>query len=177
MPAPLPNLSTNLSIIAALARNRVIGRQQSLPWHLSADLRRFKSLTLGHPVIMGRKTYESIVRSLGGPLPGRANIVLTRSSSTPGKGCSVADSLSRAISIAAAGPRELFVIGGAQIYRLALPLAARMYLTEIDADFAGDAFFPDFDREQWRETAREPGSEGDLPYSFVTYERIATSAG
>jgi dihydrofolate reductase len=176
----MPGASPPLSIVAAIARNRVIGSKGELPWRLSADLKRFRRITLGHPVIMGRKTYESIVRSLGRPLPERHNIVITRSAGFLAPGCSTANSLQSAISTAAQiTADEAFIIGGAEIYRLALPKAVRMHLTEIDADFEGDAFFPSFDPAQWRETVREPGpAEKGLSYSFVTYERrTATSAG
>jgi len=163
-----------VTLVAALARNRVIGARNALPWRLPADLRRFKALTLGHPVVMGRRTYESILASLGRPLPGRLNIVVTRSPDYAAPGCIVAASPEAAL--AAAGPAdEVFVIGGAELYRLALPVADRLQLTEIDADYAGDAWFPELAPGDWRETAREshpPGAEFAHAYAFVLYERI-----
>jgi dihydrofolate reductase len=159
-----------ISIIAALARNRTIGRGNAMPWRLPEDLKRFKRLTMGHAVIMGRKTFESI----GTPLTGRNNIVITRSGDWSQAGCVVVNSLEAAL--AAIPGTEGFVIGGAQIYALAMPLARRLYLTEIDRDFEGDAFFPEFDRSQWRELSRErhsaAGAEG-FDYDFVECERRA----
>jgi dihydrofolate reductase len=140
-----------------------------MPWRLPEDLRRFKRLTMGHAVIMGRRTFESI----GSPLPGRDNIVITRSRDWSPTGCVVVHSLDAAL--AAVGSRgEAFVIGGAQIYALALPLAQRLHLTEIARDFEGDAFFPEFDRSQWREISREPhvpAVAADFNYAFVEYAR------
>lgn len=158
-----------LTLIAAVARNGVIGVDNTLPWRLPEDLKRFKALTLGHPIVMGRKTWES----LGRPLPGRANIVVSRDPDYSAAGATLARSLLSAIEAAAAsGTDEVFVIGGAEIYRLALPLAQRLQLTEIDREFAGDAHFPDFDRQAWLETAREcHHSETGFDYAFVTYER------
>ncbi len=133
-----------LSLIVAMARNRVIGAGGKLPWHLPADLKRFKEITMGRPVIMGRKTFESI----GKPLPGRTNIVVTRRRSWTAKGCRVAHSLEEAI--AAAGEGEVFVIGGGELYAAALPQADRLYLTEVDADVPGDVRFPEVDLSRWR---------------------------
>jgi dihydrofolate reductase len=158
-----------LTLIAALARNRAIGRDNAMPWRLPEDLRRFKRLTLGHAVIMGRKTFESI----GSPLPGRDNIVITRSRDWSPPGCAVAHSLDAALA-SAESRSEAFVIGGAQIYALAMPLAQRLYLTEIERDFDGDAFFPEYDRSAWREVSRERRVEGGAEgfgYAFVEYER------
>lgn len=157
-----------LAIIAALTRNRVIGRGNAMPWHLPEDLRHFKALTLGAPVIMGRRTQESIGRLL----PGRDNIVISRSGPVA-PGCRHADSLEAAIDLARGAP-EAWVIGGAQIYELALPLAERMHLTEIDAEIEGDTWFPAFDPRQWREVSRETGrssSDPALGYAFVDYRR------
>ncbi|HTO47482.1 MAG TPA: dihydrofolate reductase [Burkholderiales bacterium] len=151
-----------VSLVAALARNRVIGAGNRLPWHLPEDLKRFKRLTTGAPVIMGRKTHQSI----GHPLPGRRNIVVTREPGARWPGCEVVHSLDQAIASAGDAP-EVFVIGGAELYRLALPRADRLYLTLIDADYAGDTLFPAFDPAEWRETVREPGAG----FTFVTYER------
>lgn len=157
-----------LTLIAAVARNGTIGKDNALPWRLSADLKRFKALTTGHPILMGRKTWES----LGRPLPGRHNIVITRNAAYRAEGGTVVNSIDAAIT-AASGDAEAFVIGGEEIYRLALPLADRLQLTEIGSDFAGDAVFPAFDRSQWRESFREAHvDENGLSYAFVTYERV-----
>lgn len=157
-----------LSLIAAVARNGVIGRDNALPWRLPEDLRHFKAVTLGHPIVMGRKTWES----LGRPLPGRQNIVVTRRTDYDiPTGCTVVNSLAEALD-AAAGTDEVFLIGGADLYAQGLPLADRLYLTEIDADFDGDAWFPDFPRDEWREVSRQRGGDESEPgFSFVTYER------
>ena len=162
-------LPARISIVAALARNRAIGRDNRMPWRLPEDLKRFKRLTLGHAVIMGRKTFESI----GSPLPGRDNIVITRSPDWFRSGCLAVRSLEAALT-AIGTARDAFVIGGAQIYALAMPLAQRLYMTEIARDFEGDAFFPEFDRSQWHEVSREKRTAGDLDvfdYAFVVYER------
>jgi len=157
-----------LALIAAVAANGVIGSDNALPWRLPEDLKRFKALTLGHPVIMGRKTFESI----GRPLPGRRNLVITRNAGYRADGCEVLDSLEAALAACAGSTDEVFVIGGAQIYAEALPLAQRLYLTEIRRDYPGDARFPEWSRAQWKEVARERrcGEDG-LPYDFADYER------
>jgi dihydrofolate reductase len=162
-----------VSLVVAAAANGVIGRDNAMPWHLPEDLAHFKRLTLGHPVVMGRKTYESILASLGRPLPGRTNIVVTRQPGFAAPGCTVVGSLAAAID-SARDASEVFVIGGAEIYRLALPHAQRVYLTRIDAAFEGDATFPALDPAEWRETAREdhPATEGrKFGFAFVRYER------
>jgi len=163
-----------LSLIAALARNRVIGRDNKMPWHLPADLKHFKTVTMGSPVIMGRKTYESILASLGRPLPGRASIIVSRNAGFSAPGCTVVTSLADAVAACADVP-EAFVVGGGEIYRQALPFAHKLYLTEIDAGFDGDARFPAFDKTTWRETTREAFAAGDtgFGYAFVTYEKVA----
>ena len=162
---------SRVAIIAAVARNGVIGYRNRMPWHLPEDLRRFRQLTLGHAVIMGRHTFESI----GSPLAGRNNIVVTRSPDWTRPGCHAAHSL--AAALAAVREREdAFVIGGAQIYALALPIASRLYMTEIERDFEGDAFFPEFDRSLWREASRESrvlDVAGGFGYQFVAYDRSA----
>lgn len=160
-----------ICLIAALAANRVIGKDNAMPWHLPADLKRFKALTLGHAVLMGRKTYESI----GKPLPGRRNLVITRNRDYRAPGCEVVHSLDAALA-ACPGADVIFVIGGAELYRQALPRARRLEFTEIHAEFDGDTRFPQFASEEWRETAREcHGTEAGapFPYDFVRYERIA----
>lgn len=162
-----------VSLIVAAAANGVIGRDNAMPWHLPEDLAHFKRLTLGHPVIMGRRTYQSIVASLGKPLPGRENIVVTRQRGFAAPGCTVAASLEAALGAARAAD-EVFVIGGAEIYRLALPHAERVYLTRIAADFEGDATFPALDPGAWREVARAehpPAAGRALGFAFLRYER------
>ena len=158
-----------VSIIAAMAHNRVIGIHNRLPWRLPADLKYFRRTTLGHTVIMGRKNYEAI----GRPLPQRLNIVLSSDPGYHAPGCRVALSLAAALAAAGDDP-EVFIIGGAQVYAQALPLAARMYLTLIDAEFAGDTWFPEYDEREWREIARtEHVPDADNPYrfSFLTLQR------
>ncbi len=159
---------SRVAIIAAVARNGVIGHRIRMPWHLPEDLKRFRQLTLGHAVIMGRRTFESI----GKPLAGRNNIVVTRSPDWTRAGCHAAHSLEAAL--AAVHEREdAFVIGGAQIYALAFPIASRLYITEIERDFEGDAFFPEFDRSRWREVSRESRvleGAGGFSYHFVAYD-------
>ncbi len=158
-----------VSLIVAVARNGVIGQKNRLPWKLPADLKRFKALTMGHPIVMGRKTYESI----GKALPGRTNIVVTRQAGYRAEGCLVVDSLEHGLALARSD-EEIFVIGGVEIFTQAIPLANRIYLTQIDQDFEGDARLPALDRTVWHETAREDhpsGPEPPLAYSFLTLER------
>ncbi|WP_346837763.1 dihydrofolate reductase [Microbulbifer sp. SAOS-129_SWC] len=165
---------TPIALIAAVARNGAIGRDNGLPWRISGDLKFFKRTTLGKPVLMGRHTFESI----GRPLPGRENIVITRNPHWRADGVTCASSLEAAVemarrSAAGTGITEIMVIGGGQIYRQALPLAARLYLTEVDAEVEGDAFFPALD-ENWSETSREcyPASDRDeYNYCIVQYDR------
>lgn len=162
-----------LVLVVARARNGVIGNAGALPWHIPADLRRFKVMTVGKPVIMGRKTFESI----GKPLPGRHNIVLTRDAGWKAPGVTVVPNLAEAIAAAGLDPRTrvdaIMVIGGAQIYAEALPSATRIEVTEIDAAPAGDTILPAFDPTRWREIAREGYPPvGETPgYSFVTLVR------
>lgn len=158
-----------VSVIAALAKNRVIGIENRLPWRLPEDLAHFKALTLNHPILMGRKTFES----LGRPLPGRTNIVITRNVDYRRDGCLVADSIPAAIALCEDAD-EVFFIGGAELYAQVIPLADRLYLTEVDVDAQGDAWFPDYDRSAFREISREShtGGKGDtLRFDFVVYER------
>jgi len=158
-----------LSIIVARARNGVIGRENRLPWHLPADLRHFKALTMGKPMVMGRRTWES----LPGLLPGRRHIVVSRDPAYRAEGAEVASSLAGAVALAGA-VEEVMVIGGGQLYREALPLAGRIYLTEVEAEIEGDAWFPPFDETEWEEQERAhfPADErNEFPYSFVTLER------
>jgi len=160
---------TTLTLIAAVARNGVIGQDNRLPWHLPADLKHFKTLTTGHAVIMGRNTWESLPEKFR-PLPGRQNIVVTRNEAYRAEGAVVVTSLPAALT--AAQSDEAFVIGGAELYAAALPLADRLQLTEIDADYEGDTWFPPRDPNQWRETACDAQrDETGLGYAFVSYER------
>ncbi len=157
-----------LSIIVAIARNGVIGRGNALPWHLPADLKHFKAVTMGRPVIMGRKTWESI----GCPLPGRRNIVVTRNPDFRAEGCETAATLDAALG-KCADAEEIFVIGGAQLYAAALPRADRLYITRVGADVDGDAFFPPFDPAAWRLVSSEPhlaDERNPLPFRFELFE-------
>ncbi len=158
----------NISIISALARNRTIGIDNTLPWRLSDDLKYFKALTLGHHILMGRKTWESI----GKPLPGRTTVIITRGNFPAPEGVKIAHSLQEAISVCGAD-EEIFFVGGADLYGQALPLADRLYLTEIQADVEGDAWFPDYDRSEWREVSRDARRDeaSGLAYDFVVYSR------
>jgi dihydrofolate reductase len=165
--SPMPK--PNLTLIAAVAKNGVIGIDNRLPWRLPADLKHFKALTLGHTVIMGRKTWESLPANFR-PLPGRRNIVVTRNADYQAEDATVVTSLPAAI--AAAENSEAFVIGGAELYAAALPLANRLQLTEIDASVEGDTFFPAIDPNQWQETTRETHhDDAGFDYAFVTYQR------
>lgn len=165
----------SIAMIAAVAHNGAIGRDNELPWRISGDLQFFKRVTMSKPVVMGRKTFESI----GRPLPGRDNIVITRNANWCADGVTCAPSLESALDLArqsacASGVDEVMVIGGAQIYRQALPQARRLYVTEVDAEVDGDAFFPELD-DRWRETGREcyPASEKDeYNYCLVQYDRL-----
>ena len=163
-------------LVAAVAANGVIGAGNRMPWHLPEDLKHFKALTLGHPVVMGRKTFESILASTGKPLPGRENIVVSRAKGLEIEGVSIASSIEGALAFCIGEP-VVFVIGGGEIYKAALPLADGIVLTEIGRDYPGDTKFPDYDRAQFRETQRKPqvSSEG-LPFDFVLYERIRAPA-
>ena len=162
-----PAKAPALALIAAVAKNGVIGAGNALPWRLPADLKRFRALTLGHAVIMGRKTWESI----GRPLSGRQNIVVTRQRQFEAEGAIVAASLDDALR-AVTLPAPAYCIGGAELYALALPRATTLHWTQIDRDFSGDAHFPEFDRARWRETSRETlrAPEG-FDYAFVTLKR------
>src|ERR1700680_2083899 len=158
-----------LSLIVAMAQNGVIGRDNTLPWRLPQDLKRFRAFTLGKPILMGRKTFESI----GRPLAGRTNFVLTRDRGWSAAGVTVVHSVEAALA-QAAGSEELVAIGGAEIYRLVLPLARRIYLTHVHADVPGDTFFPEFDAAQWAdvECSAHPADERHAyPVTFVTLER------
>ena len=168
LPPPVGAGGTRIYLIAAVAKNGVIGAGGTLPWRLPEDLKHFKSVTLGHPVIMGRRTWES----LGKPLPGRENIVISRRPGFEAPGASVALSIAAAIALCT-GEATVFVIGGAEIYAAALPFADGMVLTEIDRDYAGDTRFPGWDRKTWRVSQKEThtSTEG-VRFDFVLYERI-----
>lgn len=163
-----------IALIAAMAANRVIGQGNKMPWHLPADLKHFKRLTIGKPIVMGRKTFESIGSK---PLPGRVNIVITRQADFHPTGVVVAPDLQKALEIAAGHALdEIMVIGGATVYEQALPLADRLYLTFIQLNVSGDAHFPDLRQFKWNEISSEshtPDAENPYNYSFVTYERAA----
>jgi dihydrofolate reductase len=166
-----------LALIVARADNGVIGREGGMPWHLSGDLKFFKAQTLGKPVVMGRKTFQSI----GRPLPGRPNLVITRDPGFRPEGVEVfaelADALARARALAAgSGAGEIMIVGGGQIYDLTLPMARRVYLTEVHANPEGDTNFPDLNPAEWREVRRDPpvsGGAGQPDFSIVVLEREA----
>ena len=156
-----------ISMIVARSRNHVIGRANQMPWKISADLQFFKRVTMGHPVIMGRKTWESI----GRPLPGRRNIVVSRNADYIPAGAELASSLDEALARLTDSPR-VFVIGGEQLFKQALDKADRLYVTEIDIDVkGGDTFFEIPNASDWKEVERIPGSENDINFAFVTLER------
>ena len=156
-----------ISMIVARFRNHVIGRDNQMPWKISADLQFFKRVTMGHPVIMGRKTWESI----GRPLPGRRNIVVSRNADYEATGGELVGSLEEALKSLSEFER-VFVIGGEQLFTQAFPKADRLYITEIDLDIdGGDTFFEVPNASDWQEVERTPGSEGDISFSFITLER------
>jgi len=158
---------TKLSTIVAIANHRVIGINNTLPWHLPEDLKRFRALTMGHHIIMGRKTYDS----LGRLLPGRTTVIVTRNPDYKVEGALIANSLQAAIALCK-NDNEAFLIGGAELYQDGLKHSEKLYITEIDLDVAGDAHFPDFDSSHWQETAREAHiSEKGLKFNYVTYQR------
>lgn len=166
----------NVSLIVAKAANGCIGRDNKLPWYLPNDLKYFKKTTFGKPIIMGRKTWES----LKGPLPGRANIVITRQENYQADGAKVVKTLDEAVALAGSialidGVDEVVIIGGAEIYAHALPRVTTMYVTEVHANVEGDAFFPDVDLAQWAECRREDFSAlppNEYDYSFIEYQRV-----
>jgi dihydrofolate reductase len=156
-----------LSLIVATAKNRVIGVNNTLPWHLPEDLKRFRALTTGHHIIMGRKTYDS----LGRLLPGRTTVIVTRNQAYKVEGAIVVHSLEDAI-VACGDDQEVFLIGGAELYQDGLKLANKLYITEIDAEYEGDAFFPEFDLSEWNEAAAESYiSVNGLGFRYLTYQR------
>lgn len=161
-----------LSAIVAMAENRVIGANNQLPWYLPADLAHFKSITTGHPIVMGRKTYESI----GKPLPNRTNIILTRDPDYQVNDCIVVSSIDDAIATAAADEQqEIFIIGGAEVYKQLLPRIQRLYITFVYHPFEGDVYFPELNMQEWREISNEPHPADEkniYPYRFLVLEKI-----
>jgi len=155
-----------LIIIAAMAKNRVIGKGGAIPWHIPEELRRFKRLTMGHCLVMGRKTHESI----GRPLPGRNTVVISRDPAYRTEGCRTATSLGEAIALCH-GAEKIFIAGGGEIYRQALPMADAIYLSILDREVAGDVLFPEFEQERFKLLSSERG-EGPEPYGFRIYQRV-----
>lgn len=159
-----------ISIIVAIAKNGVIGDKNTLLWHLREDMIHFRTITSGHPVVMGRKTYDSI----GRPLPKRTNVVITRDTELQIEGCTMAHSLTEAVEMFDSS-EEVFILGGAQIYSQAMPIADRLYLTIIDKEYEGDSSFPEIDYNSWRQISCEKferGEEFEYPFSFITLERV-----
>jgi dihydrofolate reductase len=161
-----------ISAIVAVAQNGVIGRENDLPWRLPNDLRHFKEVTLGHHIILGRKNFDSIGRAL----PGRTSLVLSRNPKLEIPGCIVMPNLAEALNFARiAGESEAFIIGGAEIYKLALPQIDKLYLTEVLADVKGDVYFPDYDRKQWKVISNEfqdADEKNEYPHRFLVLERL-----
>lgn len=158
-----------LSIIVAMDRNHVIGKGDSLPWHISSDLKNFKKITMGKPIVMGRKTHESI----GRPLPGRENIILTRDKNYQTENCTVLHSMDELL-IHCKDVDEVMITGGSEIYKITLNKASKIYLTEVHTEINGDIFFPEFDRCEWKEVSREDynaDEKNEFDYSFVLLER------
>jgi len=163
-------MHTRISIIVAMAQNRAIGINNTLPWRCPEDLKHFKALTMGHHMIMGRKTFDSI----GKPLPGRTSVVVTRNPELNIDGCIVVHSLEAAIA-ASSGDEEIFIVGGAELYAQAIPLATTIYLTEIQQEVSGDAYFPALNPNEWHEVARDTRTQQSpqpLSYHFVTLQRV-----
>jgi len=163
-----------ISAIVAIAENRVIGKDNKLPWHLPADLRHFKAITTGNPILMGRKTYQSI----GRPLPNRTNIIITRDQGFQAPGCMVVTSLEEAIAQASLqGGKDIFIIGGAEVYKQLMPDIDRIYLTVVHHVFDGDTYFPELNETEWQEVECDdfaPDSENVYSYSFLRLERITS---
>ncbi|MBS4209436.1 dihydrofolate reductase [Bacillus sp. FJAT-50079] len=163
----------NISLIAAMDINRVIGQNNDLPWRLPRDWQHLKKITMGHPIILGRKNFESI----GRPLPGRRNIILTRNSRCTYDGCEIAHTIEDVFELCK-GEEEIFIFGGEQIYQMFLPYVERMYITKIHHSFEGDTYFPDFDHEEWKEVSVEKGitdEKNPFVYYFHLYERKRTT--
>lgn len=159
-----------ISYIVAMDKNYVIGKDNQLPWHLPADLQFFKRVTMGHPIIMGRKTYESI----GKPLPGRENIIVTRNQEYKPEGCTIIHSVEELIKFAQEKKEEVFVIGGAELFKATFPNADRLYITMIEHEFEGNTFFPEFKESDWNLISQEKGPKDEknpYDYFFNIYER------
>lgn len=160
-----------ISLLVAMDKNQLIGKDNDLPWRLPADLAYFKRVTMGHPIIMGRKTYDSI----GRPLPGRENIIVTRDTSYEAEGCKVIHSIEEIVKMNEQTDQELFVIGGAEIFKEILPYSDRLYITEINEEFEGDTYFPAFDKSKWEVISEEKGIKDEknpYDYKFLVYEKI-----
>lgn len=160
-----------ISLLLAMDKNQLIGKDNDLPWRLPADLAYFKRVTMGHPIIMGRKTYDSI----GRPLPGRENIIVTRDTSYKAEGCKVIHSIEDIVKMSEETDQELFVIGGAEIFKEILPHSDRLYITEIEEEFEGDTYFPAFDKDEWKIISKEKGIKDEknpYEYTFLVYEKI-----
>lgn len=160
-----------ISLLVAMDKNQLIGKDNDLPWRLPADLAYFKRVTMGHPIIMGRKTYDSI----GRPLPGRENIIVTRDTSYKAEGCKVIHSIEEIVKMNQQTDQELFVIGGAEIFKEILPHSDRLYITEINEGFDGDTYFPTFDKAKWKVISKEQGIKNEknpYDYTFLVYEKI-----
>jgi dihydrofolate reductase len=162
-------MSRRVVMVAALADNRVIGDHGRIPWRLPADFAHFKRETLGHTLVMGRATWDSI----GRPLPGRTTVVVTRDPSWSAEGARVAHSLERALAVAAGLDGDVIIAGGGQVYEQALPHATHQVLTEVHCSPEGDAFYPSLDPSEWKETRREPGPPGEPAYEWVWLERVS----
>lgn len=159
-----------IAIVVAAAENNVIGKDNGLIWHLPADLRHFKQITMGHPILMGRKTYESI----GKPLPGRTSIIITTQKGYEAEGCIVTHSLQEALEQARQLDEAIYIIGGAEIYKQALPLTDTIYLTRLHHAFEGDVYFPELEEQDWETVEQEhlePDEKNKYPYSFLTLKR------
>lgn len=158
-----------ISIIVAFDENRLIGRNNELPWHLPADLKHFKTITMGHHIIMGRKTYDSI----GKPLPGRVSVIITRQQDLHIENCMVVNNLEAALE-KCKGQDEIFIIGGAQIFKYAMPLATDLYITQIHTTFQGDTYFPEIPAHEWKEVSKEickPDEKNKWEYAFIKYTK------
>lgn len=164
-----------IALIVAMASNRAIGLNNQLPWHLSVDLKRFKKITLGSPILMGRRTYESI----GRPLPGRTNIILTRNPAYRQDGCLVFNEVEKVLKHCCQNAETLFVIGGSALYEAVLPIADTLYVTEIKKEFPGDAFFPEINKADWLEVEREDIDDDPnaaFSYSFLKFKKTCNAA-
>ncbi|WP_394231528.1 dihydrofolate reductase [Niallia oryzisoli] len=159
-----------ISFIVAMDKNRVIGKDNQLPWHLPADLKFFKKVTMGHPIIMGRNTFESI----GKPLPGRENIIVSRNKEYKHEGCTSIHSVEELLDYATRKNEEVFVIGGSELFKATFPMADRLYITKIEEEFAGDTYFPEFIESEWELVSQEKGLKDEknpYDYYFTIYER------